>query len=792
MSTNMPIDTTLPSTKRLRPALVKSSIMFQLSIHYVIFVAILLLARLLYLDAGIYPYGVLFYFNVVYGTLQCSRLAYVKNANSLAPVYLSLLPLAIVLVLSRNLHVVVGLLWMVSFLIAFLQSGLHHLKSHLALYVLLFLVTYYASVGFMHWFYGFTCTTFACLDSSLKPIVWAEEAFWTLTFLVLSICFFTLLRFIKLNASTLLDREVYLHTLLQTNLELKRELKRLKLTREADLNAPLTRIIQIFKDIRSGIQTDMETKLSLDFIMKILTSENFFAPTLETKSKDQDVVDFLSNLTQKTPTSALERKLTPSLQGSKEPLRLRHQNSSPHFIGNSENASFQTVNLSKPSHLDPSVPPVILQPNLQWVTTNSLTDSTPMKVSSSFVTSKETVDPLGGGNGGNLRYWKVHRELQELPPDTLSKIETNLTLLGTPDFNVIELNELSHGHPLYFTAMKIFEFHQLFQNYELDVTVFQNFILKIESGYHSTNPYHNALHAADVVGSLHFYLICKKILPHLPLDDIFASLIAAIIHDYQHPGFNNVFLVATSDRLALMYNDQAVLEHFHCAAAFHLMESDPMLNIFEKFPLDRLKIIREFIISLVLATDMTSHFEFVSRFKNKLNVDGGIDWEKRADRKLTLSIAIKCADINNPSKPLLLCKQWTEYVMEEFFRQGDEEKRRGMEASQLMDRDNTDIPKCQVGFIDFVVAPLFAAWETFLGEEIEELIDNISSNKVFWKNFSERSSLHPSVDVRPTSRRRSEGKAAVSVSTINSSASSSGRKSPKLDIKETSTHRVNS
>ena len=68
----------------------------------------------------------------------------------------------------------------------------------------------------------------------------------------------------------------------------------------------------------------------------------------------------------------------------------------------------------------------------------------------------------------------------------------------------------------------------------------------------------------------------------------------------------------------------------------------------------------------------------------------------KADRKLLLNMAMKCADINNPTKKLEYCRKWTDMIMREFFAQGREEKRRGLKASMFMDADTTDIPKCQI------------------------------------------------------------------------------------------------
>ena len=51
-------------------------------------------------------------------------------------------------------------------------------------------------------------------------------------------------------------------------------------------------------------------------------------------------------------------------------------------------------------------------------------------------------------------------------------------------------------------------------------------------------------------------------------------LLAAAIHDFDHPGFTNSFLIATGDPLAILYNDRSVLENHHVASAWKLMMSD--------------------------------------------------------------------------------------------------------------------------------------------------------------------------------------------------------------------------
>lgn len=64
------------------------------------------------------------------------------------------------------------------------------------------------------------------------------------------------------------------------------------------------------------------------------------------------------------------------------------------------------------------------------------------------------------------------------------------------------------------------------------------------------------------------------------LDEV-AALIAATVHDVDHPGRTNSFLCNAGSELAILYNDTAVLESHHAALAFQLTVRDSKSNIFK-------------------------------------------------------------------------------------------------------------------------------------------------------------------------------------------------------------------
>ena len=97
------------------------------------------------------------------------------------------------------------------------------------------------------------------------------------------------------------------------------------------------------------------------------------------------------------------------------------------------------------------------------------------------------------------------------------------------------------------------------------------FLRRVEEGY-KMNPYHNCTHAADVLQTLYVLLHRGGLVPgYADPITLLACYLAAIVHDFEHVGFNNDFLVISSDPLAVRYNDRAPMENHHLAAAFSLL-----------------------------------------------------------------------------------------------------------------------------------------------------------------------------------------------------------------------------
>lgn len=100
-----------------------------------------------------------------------------------------------------------------------------------------------------------------------------------------------------------------------------------------------------------------------------------------------------------------------------------------------------------------------------------------------------------------------------------------------------------------------------------------------------------------------------------PMDEV-SALIAAAAHDVDHPGKSSAFLSNCDNPLAILYNDMTVLEAHHAALTFKLTLGDDRVNIFKNLSRDVYKVTRQNVIDMILATEMTKHFEHLAKFVN--------------------------------------------------------------------------------------------------------------------------------------------------------------------------------
>ncbi|PFH36271.1 3'5'-cyclic nucleotide phosphodiesterase domain-containing protein [Besnoitia besnoiti] len=270
-----------------------------------------------------------------------------------------------------------------------------------------------------------------------------------------------------------------------------------------------------------------------------------------------------------------------------------------------------------------------------------------------------------------------------------------------------------------------------------DDTVLREFLHTVESLYRD-NPYHSAIHGAMVAHSVGCLLRGLGVYREMNSVATTSCAVAALCHDIGHPGRNNNFFVASGAPLAVLYNDKAVLENFHSALAFRIL-GRPECNVFAYLTDAEFKDVRANMIDLILATDMKTHFDFLSRFRNRRQAPGFNFHKVPEDQWLVAEICIRASDLGHAMVEWDQHFEWASRVVTEFYLQGDQERRMGLHISPLCDReDHSSFAKCQQGFLGYVVKPLLLELaECDLSQRITpQLTTNIDRNMKRWEAFT--------------------------------------------------------
>ncbi|KAI4893113.1 hypothetical protein NFI96_020641 [Prochilodus magdalenae] len=322
-----------------------------------------------------------------------------------------------------------------------------------------------------------------------------------------------------------------------------------------------------------------------------------------------------------------------------------------------------------------------------------------------------------------------------LDQEYIGQAKCMLRKVGSWNFDIFLFDRLSNGKSLVDLTLHLFSDYGLIKLFRLDPLKLRQFLGKsahvvmVHEAYRSQNTYHNSLHAADVTQAMYCYLQEPQLSESLTSCDILLGLLAAATHDLDHPGVNQTFLIKTNHYLASLYQNTSVLENHHWKCAVSLLRESGLLS---HFPSEDRKNLEERLGSLILATDISRQNEYLGQFRAHLD-RADLHLNNSQNRHFILQMALKCADICNPCRPWHLSKLWSHKVTEEFFSQGDIERRQNLDVSILCDRNSNTVAKIQIGFISFVVEPLFVEWARFSNTHLSRImLGHMTSNKYNW------------------------------------------------------------
>mmetsp|Transcript_88489 Transcript_88489/g.222764 ORF Transcript_88489/g.222764 Transcript_88489/m.222764 type:complete len:577 (+) Transcript_88489:92-1822(+) len=260
------------------------------------------------------------------------------------------------------------------------------------------------------------------------------------------------------------------------------------------------------------------------------------------------------------------------------------------------------------------------------------------------------------------------------------------------------------------------------------------FMRAVEASYRR-NPYHNRMHAAEVTATAYYVWAQLAAQEHLAgyfsEVDLLAVVLAAAVHDMAHPGTANDFLVKTQHELAIRYCDRSVLEHFHVASAFALMQETGVPLLEHTLPSPPADTLKGRVVDMVLATDMAQHRRMVDDMASEVAAN---ETAQDIDKLVLERYLLHLADIGHALRPRAQHREWSILVRQEFFAQGDQEKKLGLTPVPLCDRDKAPtLAKGQQGFLNFVVVPAWRPLFQVLGATASKSLEwYLADNQAMW------------------------------------------------------------
>jgi hypothetical protein len=341
----------------------------------------------------------------------------------------------------------------------------------------------------------------------------------------------------------------------------------------------------------------------------------------------------------------------------------------------------------------------------------------------------------------------------------LNEANFNVKLIMEKEFNIFELEKIvGHKNVLPIMGRTMLDSFGLIDEKIMPIDKLDPFLISVTNQYLTSTLYHNSLHGADITQTicLFFNNSNAEEVCHAQVIDLLSIIIAALGHDIGHPGLTNTFQINSSSDMAITYNDSSCLENFHLSTLFKTIRKDEY-NIFEKLSTQDYKNIRKKMISEILATDMAIHGKVLNNIRSKipehlltnekennknkikkfeLITDINNEQTTNEEKQALFDYFIHSADLGHNTKIFKISLKWVKLLSEEFWLQGDKERKMNLNISFLCDRDTTIVPKSQVGFIGGFIIPTYN-FLVIMFPNLSYTIENAKDNLNKWQKLAD-------------------------------------------------------
>nr|XP_025130116.1 cone cGMP-specific 3',5'-cyclic phosphodiesterase subunit alpha' isoform X4 [Bubalus bubalis] len=232
--------------------------------------------------------------------------------------------------------------------------------------------------------------------------------------------------------------------------------------------------------------------------------------------------------------------------------------------------------------------------------------------------------------------------------------------------------------------------------------------------------------------------------------EAFAMIAAAFCHDIDHRGTNNLYQMKSTSPLARLHGS-SILERHHLEYSKTLLQ-DESLNIFQNLNKRQYETVIHLFEVAIIATDLALYFNCLffrkrTMFQKIVDACEKMETEEEAIKYVTIdptkkeiimAMMMTACDLSAITKPWEVQSQVALLVANEFWEQGDLERTvLQQQPIPMMDRNKKDeLPKLQVGFIDFVCTFVYKEFSRF-HKEITPMLNGLQNNRVEWKSLAD-------------------------------------------------------
>ncbi|XP_056658222.1 rod cGMP-specific 3',5'-cyclic phosphodiesterase subunit beta isoform X2 [Monodelphis domestica] len=329
-------------------------------------------------------------------------------------------------------------------------------------------------------------------------------------------------------------------------------------------------------------------------------------------------------------------------------------------------------------------------------------------------------------------------ELKEILKDELpGPTKFDIYEFHFSDLECTELELVKCGIQMYYELGVV-------KKFQIPQEVLVRFLYSISKGYRRIT-YHNWRHGFNVAQTMFTLLMTGKLKSYYTDLEAFAMVTAGLCHDIDHRGTNNLYQMKSQNPLAKLHGS-SILERHHLEFGKFLL-AEESLNIYQNLNRRQHEHVIHLMDIAIIATDLALYFKKRTMFQKIVDESKGYDDKKSwveylsletTRKEIVMAMMMTACDLSAITKPWEVQSKVALLVAAEFWEQGDLERTvLDQQPIPMMDRNKADeLPKLQVGFIDFVCTFVYKEFSRF-HEEIQPMFDRLLNNRKEWKALAD-------------------------------------------------------